>query len=413
MWALLLGLSFGQGTVDEEVVVYEDAFARWNDTRWYVEGEVLMPVPLVLGVDRKHALRTAGTQVRMVLNCNFDHAGKKRAEVDCAIEDISWKALAVSGAPGPRRQALLDANLQALDQATSAATLQLQVRSDGRVTNVDLEGIEARNTQDRLLQEGIRQVLAQAVGGFHLHLRDPGSLPEVVRERNAKLMQMPSPTASRGSSMLTHSVARHPDGYDVLTTEGSGMVATRLPNPSADETPARSYRSDAAADAEVAVMPLSDEGPVSVGDAYKGSLGAEETMGRENADGDGPGVDLGPTGANVETAQDTIAANINDAARVLGPEITYELEARGLAVYDPATGILAERVWWVKGAPTASSAGGTLNTPFRNVGRFQQLGRDDAPDTGSTELVVWSAGAGSGLSAWVDLDPLPGDQAAR
>lgn len=407
MWALLMGLSFGQGTVDEEVVVYEDAFARWNDTRWHVEGEVLMPVPLVLGVDRKHAVRTAGTQVRMVLACNVDHAGKKRAEVDCAIEDISWKALAVSGAPGPRQQARIDANLQALDQATSAATLQLQVRSDGRITNVDLEGIEARNSQDRLLQEGIRQVLAQAMGGFHLHLRDPGSLPEVVRERNAKLMQMPSPTASRGSSMLTHTVARHPDGYDVLTTEGSGMVATRLPNPSADQTERREYRSDEAEDIEVALPAGLPAG------AAKGNLAEEPSMDRESVHEESQAALMaGVDRSDLEFPEESVEANVNDAARVLGPEITYELEARGLAVYDPATGILAERVWWVKGAPTASSAGGTLNTPFRNVGRFQQLGRDDAPDTGSTELVVWSAAAGSGLSTWVDLDPLPGDQAA-
>ena len=65
---------------------------------------------------------------------------------------------------------------------------------------------------------------------------------------------------------------------------------------------------------------------------------------------------------------------------------------------------MTERVWATHGSPTASSAGGTFNNPFRNIGRIQMLGKTDQPDVGPTRQLACPGNPMEGLPTWTDLE---------
>ncbi|MEZ4240950.1 MAG: hypothetical protein R3F59_33290 [Myxococcota bacterium] len=71
---------------------------------------------------------------------------------------------------------------------------------------------------------------------------------------------------------------------------------------------------------------------------------------------------------------------------------TWALRLDGVAVVDRDTGIMSERVWAVRGEPTATVAS---RGPYAHTGRLELLGEHDAPDVGPTKLAA--------LGEWVPL----------
>ncbi len=65
----------------------------------------------------------------------------------------------------------------------------------------------------------------------------------------------------------------------------------------------------------------------------------------------------------------------------------FDLQLDGVAVFDPANGILVERVYSVRGQSTPSSAGSIVTRYYAHNGRLRMLGPKDRPDVGDTELV--------------------------
>ena len=69
----------------------------------------------------------------------------------------------------------------------------------------------------------------------------------------------------------------------------------------------------------------------------------------------------------------------------------------GVALFEPETGIMTERVWTVHGEATASS-GNALSAPgYKHVGRLRMLGEKDRPQVGTTRTVS--------AEDWVPLEP--------
>ena len=63
--------------------------------------------------------------------------------------------------------------LQELDEVLTGAGLQLQVGDNGRLRNVDLEGVRRPNRRLSERTENLRLVLARMVAGLDLHLPRP------------------------------------------------------------------------------------------------------------------------------------------------------------------------------------------------------------------------------------------------
>ena len=100
-WSLLAAPVLAQDDVAEEIVVWGDLFARWDDTRWLVKTEVGMPFELVFAADMNKELQVREFQVAAVLHCSKDwKLSGKKYEVGCALEDVAVQA-AVSTCSGP------------------------------------------------------------------------------------------------------------------------------------------------------------------------------------------------------------------------------------------------------------------------------------------------------------------------
>jgi hypothetical protein len=90
----------------------------------------------------------------------------------------------------------------------------------------------------------------------------------------------------------------------------------------------------------------------------------------------------------------------SEGGKVLDVEARFALETFGVAAYQAQSGILAERVWVVKG----TSEGGVSAPHFWHAGQLVLLGDSDHPDLGQTGLVAGPGRVIDGLPAWPPLE---------
>ena len=216
----------------EEIMVWGDLFARWDDTRWFVETEIGLPYPLMLQREENLEIRATALQIRGVIRCNKqDRLGRKRYEVDCVLEDVALQAIPFRNDRSKKKLGDGQLVLDQLDAKLTGAALQLQVSDDGRVTNVDLEGIPKFNERVSDIHETLRQILSRLVVGFDMKLRKGNQLNEGKWvEYDSALMTMPTPpsiAATQGSSMVVHYLNRY-EGHVLVQSIGKSLIV--MPN---------------------------------------------------------------------------------------------------------------------------------------------------------------------------------------
>lgn len=86
-------------------------------------------------------------------------------------------------------------------------------------------------------------------------------------------------------------------------------------------------------------------------------------------------------GQTLERPGDLGTTDFIEAGRMV-----FDLSLDSVALFEPATGIMTERVWAVRGESTASSAS-TQPVPYHHVGMLRMLGDDERPAVGETKLV--------------------------
>jgi hypothetical protein len=273
--------------------------------------------------------------------------------------------------------------------------LQLHVDSRGGVGHVDIEGLDARNERERQAREEMRQLMKRIMAGFHLRIPDQAQEPGQVMERHSELMAVPSLTGNLGSSTLVHTVSRW-NGHHLVQTTGKGTATASVPIPQVE-----SEREMRTGDEEQ--YDLMNDGK---GDDLQRQTLADQVLSVKILSlDDAPAKPIPRAPPPDELAQPPRRApNADDG--ILDMDLTYALTASGVALYEHDTGVLFERVWTVEGHPTASSAGGGVNTvPFRNTGHLLRLGDDEHPDLGPTTQVSPPGLRITGLSDWTPLDP--------
>jgi hypothetical protein len=231
MWMAVTAVA--QDEPAEEIVVWGDLFARWDDTRWLVATEITTPLTFTLKKDENAEFATQEILVRSVIACSKDwKLGPKRYEVGCKLEDISLKAAVaerrVNEADVARAQSVLDE----IDVKLTGALLQLQVADDGRVTALSLDGIDTSTSRERTIQETMRQILSRQVVGFNLKLRKYNQLNEGKwQEYNSSIMSMPMPDGTpSGSNLVVHYLNRF-RGELIVQSIGKGVSAVPLVPP--------------------------------------------------------------------------------------------------------------------------------------------------------------------------------------
>lgn len=210
----------------EEIVVWGDLFARWDNTRWLVQTEIATPLTFILTKDQNLSFATQEILVRSVIACAKDwKLGPRRYEVSCKIEDLSVLAAVAEERVNEKDVARAQAVLDEIDKKMTGAALQLQVADDGRVTALSLEGVDASNVRERTLEETMRQILSRQVVGFNLKLRKFNQLNEGKwQEYNSTIMSMPMPDgAAGGSNLLVHYLNKF-KGELIVQSIGKGLV---------------------------------------------------------------------------------------------------------------------------------------------------------------------------------------------
>ena len=212
----------------EEIVVYGDRFLRWDGTRWFIATETTLPAPITLHNFNHQSMRVIAYQIHSVLRCEKDwKITQRRWEVLCAIEDISLQMV-----PWREDADRLEHNatlITAWQQRLVGSTLQLQVKANGRVDNVDLEGIENTNRRQARAIEQIRRLLVQTLAGFDMKLRRHNYLStgQWVEYRSPLLSLPGNDQPSLGNALIVHQLDRY-RGHVLVQTVGEGMYLHEL-----------------------------------------------------------------------------------------------------------------------------------------------------------------------------------------
>lgn len=210
----------------EEIVVWGDLFARWDDTRWFISTELALPYILTLRRDENVEFQTDQIVLRTVLACSKEwKLSKRRYEVACKLEDFAMRAAiaedVVTEKDVERAQKVLDE----VDGKLTDAQLTLQVADDGRVTNIGLDGVPKEDSQRQSgIHETLRDILTKVIVGFNLKMQKYNQLHEGKWvEYNSSVMNLdPSGT---GSNMLVHYLNRY-RGHVLVQSIGKGVSNT-------------------------------------------------------------------------------------------------------------------------------------------------------------------------------------------
>jgi hypothetical protein len=347
LWGGLADAAFAGGTArtPEEITIYGDDFARWDHTRWLVAAELILPLGVGFAAEEDEAFVSYAFQVRAIVACEKDGRETKNVwEVSCTVEDVGLLVSAYRRAERERDRELVQRVLDQIDAKLTGMDVQMQVDRNGGITDVDLEGVTTDNERDRGIQESLRQVMGRVMAGFHLRIPDHAQRDGQWIETHSELMDLPSLTASRGSTMLVHVVSPYA-GARLVQTIGQGTTAVH--------------------------MIVQDKG--------------------------------GQAGSPFEQVSNADAALLSVSGAETELEMMYDMSATGVAMFDQETGIMTERVWAVHGIPTAS--GDVFSgPPYRNVGRLALLGQADRPDVGPSKQVAPPGAVLEGLDRWVDIE---------
>lgn len=233
MFALLLAVllpALAQSTdiddeeIAEEIVVWGDLFARWDRTRWMITTELGLPVPLVLARDENEEFQAQRLQIRAIFACDKDwKLSKRKYEVSCDIEDFGMKAMMNQRRMKPDRLEKAQRVLDEIDAKLTGAAVQLQVADDGRVLNIDLEGLPRRNRRMSAANETLRMVMGRLIAGYNLKMQKYNQLHEGKWvEYNSTIMSLPN-QGNLGSNMLVHYLNRF-RGHVVVQSIGKGTT---------------------------------------------------------------------------------------------------------------------------------------------------------------------------------------------
>ncbi len=339
----------------EEIVVWGDRFARWDETRWQIKTEVVTPFPFLFYAEKNYGVAVSGFQVETVMACaKAWKLDRKHYEIDCHFEEIALQAsLADRATEG--RIATGNTILAELDTKLTGARIQLQVADDGRVTSIDLEGLEKDDDREQYIHETMRQVLSRVSVGFDMKMQKFNQLHEGKWiEYRSRLMSMPLPADSTGtqSNSTVINYLSFYKGQVMVQSIGEGLI----------------------------VVP---------------QLGSPHEALMSNFSGAATSTEGGPTAGEWGESEHT---------EFVTPETNYDTSMTGVSIYDADEGFMTERVFAVEGKPTASALFNSGN--YWHAGRIRILGEGEKPSLRMTGIISPRGQPQPGLPKWVPIEAL-------
>jgi hypothetical protein len=127
----------------------------------------------------------------------------------------------------PQEKGLLQPILEELDERLTGADVQLVVRDDGRLANIDLEGLDRRYQRVGRMNENLRLVVTRAFAGLDLPLpriRQDGELHPQWVQSDSWLLRAPVATGNLGTAQVVHTTSDADARVLEITTVGRGMM---------------------------------------------------------------------------------------------------------------------------------------------------------------------------------------------
>jgi uncharacterized protein YbaR (Trm112 family) len=186
----LASLSSPSWASDSEVLGWD-----WSRThRFALESQVQLPLLMWFATPFNHQARVTAFDLRIVTTCGNAQVETRRVvEVLCTIDDI-----ALSAAGMPQEEGLLQPILTELDDLLTGSAVQMRMNHEGRIVNIDLEGLDRRNQRVGRISENMRLVVSRAFSGLDMQLPRGDELQWAQYDN--WLMRAPSAEGSSGAA---------------------------------------------------------------------------------------------------------------------------------------------------------------------------------------------------------------------
>ncbi|MEQ1568756.1 MAG: hypothetical protein ABMA64_24165 [Myxococcota bacterium] len=191
----------------------------WTRThRFAIETQVQLPLYMWLGTAFNHQARITAFDLRLVTTCaDADIEGRHQVEVTCTIDDVALSA-AVYPADAGRLQRVLDE----IDTQLTGAGVQLVMQDDGRLANIDLEGLDRRNPRAGRINENLRLIVTRGFAGLDLAL--PSGDEAAWTHYQSWLMRAPSVTGTSTGAEVIHREVDRVGGFATIVSGGQGVL---------------------------------------------------------------------------------------------------------------------------------------------------------------------------------------------
>lgn len=197
---------------------------KWGDGihhRFYIESEVHLPVPVMLVAELNTEARLVAVQTQLVLDCTQVNESRRSWDLECAIDDISLIGAGMVGDQGNLTEVLTE-----IDERLADSTLQVTLRRDGRISSVDLEGVDRRNRRLSQNAEQLRLILVRALSGLDIRFADTAEDEAAGWPQfDGQLMKAPYSRGSQGGGQIVHRVRRKEGAQWLIDSAGRGSAS--------------------------------------------------------------------------------------------------------------------------------------------------------------------------------------------
>lgn len=198
------------------------ATSQWNwseKQRFYLDVDVHLPQIMWFAATYNKQARVDYFELELIADCSPGEVENRRSYlVTCKLEALALRAEGL-----PQDAKLLGPIVSEMADRMSGTRVQLQVRSDGRLVNIDIEDLDRRNQRFALINENMRLMLSRAFSGLDLPLGP--SADEAWVQHDSWLMRAPSPVGSSGSSDIVSRVTAVDGLVWTIQSGGRGIIA--------------------------------------------------------------------------------------------------------------------------------------------------------------------------------------------
>lgn len=198
--------------------------SRWDrPVRYHLEAAVSTPNGLqLLATANKDAVARTH-EILAEVSCTGT-ANRGGTDVTCTLDKVL-----LGGQAFPGDEEDLGAILDEYQGMLAGTELQLAVAADGRITLVDLEGIERVDERRGIIIEYLRQLLRRAVTPLDLGLPRKGALVEEWKQKGTPLLfELFTAYGTSGGRVLKHHLDSVEGDVAVISSMGRANVATGI-----------------------------------------------------------------------------------------------------------------------------------------------------------------------------------------